>query len=52
MKDGWIVISSRGSHLKMTHPVKPGMIIFPDHGSREIGKGPEKKILKIAGLKR
>jgi mRNA interferase HicA len=51
-KDGWIVISSRGSHLKMKHPIKPGLIIFPDHGSREIGKGLEKKILKIAGIKK
>lgn len=49
--DGWIVISSRGSHLKMKHPEKTGIIIFPDHGSREIGKGLEKKILRDAGLK-
>ena len=27
------------------------IIIFPDHGSREMGKGMEKKIKKIAGLK-
>ena len=51
-KDGWIVISSRGSHLKMKHPVKAGIIIFPDHGSKEIGKGLEKKIFKDAGLKK
>jgi mRNA interferase HicA len=36
----------------MKHPVKTGIIIFPDHGSSEIGKGLEKKILKDAGLKR
>lgn len=51
LKDGWEVISSRGSHLKMRHPVKSGIIIFPDHGSKEIGSGPEKKIRKDAGLK-
>ncbi len=51
LKDGWEVTSSRGSHLKMKHPVKPGTIIFPDHGSKEIGKGLEKKIRKDAGLK-
>lgn len=51
-KDGWEIISSRGSHLKMKPPLKEGVIIFPDHGSREIGKGLEKKIIKDAGLKR
>jgi mRNA interferase HicA len=51
LKDGWEVVSSKGSHLKMKHPFKPGVIIFPDHGSKEIGKGLEKKISKDAGLK-
>ncbi|HOW25231.1 MAG TPA: type II toxin-antitoxin system HicA family toxin [Bacteroidales bacterium] len=37
--DGWIVISRKGSHMKMAHPVKRGIIIFPDHGSQELGKG-------------
>jgi len=51
LKDGWVVMSTRGSHLKMKHPQKAGVIIFPDHGSREMGKGMEKKIRKDAGLK-
>jgi len=51
LKDGWQVISSKGSHLKMQHPEKEGIIIFPDHGTREIGKGLERKIRKDAGLK-
>ena len=51
LKDGWVVVSSKGSHLKMKHPGKQGIIIFPDHGSREMGKGMEKKIRKDAGLK-
>ena len=51
-KDGWTVISSRGSHLKMMHPTKKRIIIFPDHGSKEIGKGLEKKIFKDAELKK
>jgi len=50
-KDGWEVISSKGSHLKMKHPQKEGFIIFLDHGSREMGKGMEQKIRKAAGLK-
>ena len=35
----------------MKHPQKSGIIIFPDHGSREIGKELESKIRKDAGLK-
>ena len=51
LKDGWVVVSSKGSHLKMTHPVKKGIIVFPDHGSKEMGKGMANKIKKDAGLK-
>jgi predicted RNA binding protein YcfA (HicA-like mRNA interferase family) len=51
IKDGWEVISTKGSHMKMKHPQKSGIIIFPDHGSREMGKGLEMKIRKDAGLK-
>jgi len=51
LKDGWMVVSAKGSHLKMKHFKKHGIIIFPDHGSHEMGKGLEKKIRKDAGLK-
>ena len=34
----------------MHHPTKKGIVIFPSHGSKEIGKGLEKKIKKDAGL--
>ena len=44
-RDGWYVIAPKGSHLKLAHPNKPNKIIFPDHGSREVGKGLETKIL-------
>jgi mRNA interferase HicA len=36
----------------MRHNKKNGMIIFPNHGGQEVGKGLEKKILKDAGLKK
>ena len=51
LKDGWVVVSTKGSHLKMKHSQKQGIIILPDHGEREMGKGMEKKIRKDAGLK-
>lgn len=49
-KDGWYAISQKGSHVKMRHDKKGGTIIFPNHGSQEMGKGLEKKILKDAGI--
>jgi mRNA interferase HicA len=39
-----------GSHMKLIHPKKKGFIIFPNHGSAEVGTGLEKKIRKQAGL--
>ena len=50
-RDGWYAVSQKGSHLKLKHPAKKKIIIFPNHGSQEIGKGLEKKILKDAGIK-
>jgi mRNA interferase HicA len=35
----------------MKHPVKNGTIIFPNHGSQELGKSLELKLRKDAGLK-
>lgn len=49
--DGWYRISQRGSHVKLKHPIKSGIIIVPDHGRQEVGKGLEKKILKQAGIR-
>lgn len=51
MRDGWYAVSQTGSHIKMKNDEKNGIIIFPNHGSQELGKGLEKKIKKDAGLK-
>ncbi len=39
-KDGWYPVSQKkGSHVKMKHgQKKSGIIIFPNHGSQEVGK--------------
>ncbi len=50
-RDGWFPISQKGSHVKLKHNKKSGIIIFPNHGSQEVGKGLEKRILKDAGIK-
>ncbi|HEX5111981.1 MAG TPA: type II toxin-antitoxin system HicA family toxin [Saprospiraceae bacterium] len=49
-RDGWIIVSQKGSHLKMVHPVKQGELRVPFHGSQEVGKGLVQKLLKQAGL--
>ncbi|MDG1260313.1 MAG: type II toxin-antitoxin system HicA family toxin [Flavobacteriales bacterium] len=49
-KDGWEIVSQKGSHLKLKHPSKDGVLIFPNHGSRELGKGLQRKLFKQAGL--
>lgn len=52
MQAGWqIKRTCKSSHNVLFHPDKPGrIIIFPDHGSKEVGKGLEMKIKKDAGL--
>jgi mRNA interferase HicA len=36
----------------MIHRQKTNQLVVPNHGSAEMGKGLEKKILKEAGIKR
>ncbi|MFZ1800237.1 MAG: type II toxin-antitoxin system HicA family toxin [Chitinophagaceae bacterium] len=50
--DGWFPVSQKGSHVKLKHSTKEGIIIFPNHGSQEIGKGLENKILKSAKIEK
>jgi len=50
-KDGWYAVRQVGSHMTMIHPTKNGKIVCPFHGSSEVSKGLELKILKDAGLK-
>jgi len=50
-KDGWYKVSQKGSHIKMKHPTKEGVLFVPYHGSKEIAKGTELHLLKLAGIK-
>ncbi|MEI6815503.1 MAG: type II toxin-antitoxin system HicA family toxin [Bacteroidota bacterium] len=50
-KDGWVLVRQAGSHKILRHRHKKGQIVVPDHGSDELGKGLERKILKDAGIK-
>lgn len=49
-KDGWIIVSSKGSHRKYKHPTKNGIVIIPFHNC-DIPKGTANSILKQAGIK-
>ena len=49
--DGWICISSRGSHMKFIHPDKPGIIIVPFHADKTLGKGYVIKTFRKAGIR-
>jgi predicted RNA binding protein YcfA (HicA-like mRNA interferase family) len=49
-KDGWHEVRQKGFHIILEHPKKEGQIVFPFHGSKEVGKGLERKLLKEAGL--
>jgi len=51
IQHGWTPVSQKGSHVKMKH-ANGKIIVFPLHGSQEVGKGLERKILKQANIKR
>ena len=48
---GWYKKSQKGSHIKLVHDESDGVIIFPNHGSQELGKGLQKKLFKQAGIR-
>jgi len=39
IRDGWYPVSQKGSHVKLKHDKKAGIIIFPNHGSQKVGRG-------------
>lgn len=49
-RHGWYVVRQTGSHIILRHDLKPNQLSVPYHGSKEIGKGIERKIRKEAGL--
>ena len=50
--DGWTEIpnNTKGSHIQLKHPTKPGKVTVPSH-SGDIPPGTLNSILKQAGLK-
>lgn len=50
-QDGWFKVSQKGSHVKMKHLVKKGVVLVPNHGSKEMATETAMHILKQASLK-
>ena len=51
LKAGWYEIRQSGNHKILMHDNYDHTIVFPYHGSKEVGKGIENALLKQAGLK-
>lgn len=49
-KDGWYEVQTKGSHIQLKHPTKPGRVTVPAHGGN-LPAGTLNSILKQAGLK-
>lgn len=50
-KDGWRLERQTGSHMHYFHPVKPGIVTVPFHGSKDLPKYIVASIFKQARLK-
>jgi predicted RNA binding protein YcfA (HicA-like mRNA interferase family) len=50
-EDGWISVATKGSHLQLKHPSKPGRVTVAGHPNEDLAPGTLKSILVQAGLK-
>ena len=48
---GWQLHSTRGSHVHLAHPDKPGIVLtVPFHVGRGVSPGALRSLLRIAGV--
>lgn len=50
--DGWVQVTTRGSHRQLKHPTKPGRVTVHAKPSDTIAPGTLNSIMKQAGLKK
>ena len=50
-RDGWMLVTTRGSHRQFKHPSKPGRVTVPGKPSKDLHPATLNSILKQAGLK-
>jgi len=48
--DGWYEVETRGSHVQLKHPAKPGRVTVP-HPGKNIPLGTLRSIEKQSGVK-
>ncbi len=50
-RDGWYLVSTRGSHRQFRHPEKPGKVTIPGSRGKPLKAGTWSRILRQAGLR-
>ena len=50
-EDGWLTVATRGSHVQLKHPTKPGRVTVAGHPNDDLAPGTLKSILVQARLK-
>ena len=50
-KDGWCLVTTRGSHRQYKHPKKAGRVTVAGQNSHDLAPGTLNSILKQSGLK-
>ncbi|MBU1670856.1 MAG: type II toxin-antitoxin system HicA family toxin [Actinobacteria bacterium] len=50
-KDGWFLVTTRGSHRQYKHQMKPGRVTIAGHLNDDLSPGTLDSIYKQAGLK-
>jgi predicted RNA binding protein YcfA (HicA-like mRNA interferase family) len=50
-EDGWMLVTTRGSHRQFKHPTKSGRVTVAGKPKDEVAPGTLNSILKQAGLK-
>ncbi len=51
-KDGWYLVTTRGSHRQYKHPIKPGRVTVAGKPSHDLAPGTLNSVLKQAKLKK
>ena len=51
-KDGWYLVTTRGSHRQYKHPEKPGRVTIAGNPSHNIAPGTLNSILKQAQIEK
>lgn len=50
-RDGWYLVTTRGSHRQFKHLIKSGKVTIPGKPSEDLPTGTWKNILRQAGLR-